>query len=88
AGEQNVLESSKLLAHCATRFKKLPGRTEFQRAILENQDGKLVVRSTGMQGSGILRSMSRANCFVVLPEEAETVEPGALVEIQPFFGLV
>ena len=88
AGEQNVLESNKLFAHSATRFKKLPGRTEFQRAVMENMDGKLVVRSTGMQGSGILRSMSRANCFVVLPEEAETVEPGTLVEIQPFFGLV
>jgi len=88
AGEQNVLESNKLFAHCATRFKKLPGRTEFQRATMENMDGKLVVRSTGTQGSGILRSMSRANCFVVLPEDAETVEPGSLVEIQPFYGLV
>ena len=88
AGEQNVLDPNKLFALCTTRFKKLPGRTEFQRAIMENVDGKLVVRSTGMQGSGILRSMSRANCFVVLPEEADTVEPGSLVEIQPFFGLV
>lgn len=88
AGEQRVLDANKLFAHCATRFKKIPGRMEFQRAIMENVDGKLVVRSTGMQGSGILRSMSRANCFVVLPEQAETVEPGALVEIQPFYGLV
>jgi molybdopterin molybdotransferase len=88
AGERNFLESHRLFAHSASRFKKLPGRVEFQRAIMESLDGKLAVRSTGTQGSGILRSMSRANCFVVLPEEAETVEPGALVEIQPFFGLV
>jgi molybdopterin biosynthesis enzyme len=32
--------------------------------------------------------MSAANCFVVLPEAAEAIEPGMPVEVQPFFGLV
>jgi molybdopterin molybdotransferase len=74
---------------CASRLKKGPGRTEFQRAILERSaDGELVVRSTGQQGSGLLHSMSLANCFVILPQEAGTIEPGTLVEVQPFYGII
>lgn len=74
---------------CANRLKKRPGRTEFQRGILERQsDGTLIVRSTGEQGSGILSSMSRANCFIVLPDEWSSVEAGTLVDVQAFEGLV
>ncbi len=74
---------------CASRLKKIPGRTEFQRAVLERTaDGELVVHSTGQQGSGLLHSMSRANCFVMLPQQAGTVEPGTLVDVQPFYGVI
>lgn len=74
---------------CLSRLKKRPGRTEFQRGVLEQQaDGSLVVRSTGQQGSGILSSVSQANCFIVLPEEWGEVAAGTLVEVQPFEGLV
>ena len=48
----------------------------------------LVVHGTGDQGSGILSTMSRANCFIVLPEEGGNVEAGRLVDVQPFEGLV
>ena len=76
-------------ARCATRLRKKPGRVEYYRAILERDEfGALVVRSTGKSGSGLLHTMSDANCFIVLPEEGVTVEPGATVEVQPFFGLV
>ena len=47
-----------------------------------------MVRSTGKSGSGLLHTMSDANCFIVLPEDGVTVEPGAVVEVQPFFGLM
>ncbi len=74
---------------CASRLKKTKGRTEFQRAVLERTvEGELVVRSTGAQGSGLLHSMSVANCFVVLPADSGGVEPGALVEVQPFHGVI
>ena len=76
-------------AQSASRFKSRPGRTEFLRAIVERApDGELVVRSTGNQGSGILSSMSRANCFVVLPPESTGAEPGDIVEVQPFYGII
>lgn len=76
-------------AVCSGRLKKAPGRTEFQRGRVESDaNGNLVVRSTGDQGSGILTSMSRANCFIVLPAERSNVEAGSLVDIQLFDGLV
>lgn len=75
--------------NCTTPLRKRPGRREFQRGILEyGTDGTLQVRGTGNQGSGILSTMSRANCFIVLPEECGNVEPGSMVDVQPFEGLI
>lgn len=78
-----------LRAQCTERLKKSPGRTEFQRGRVEaDKEGKLLVCSTGDQGSGILTSMSRANCFIVLPADCGAVEAGSLVDVQLFDGLV
>ena len=49
-----------------------------------DQSGETRVRTTGSQGSGILKSMSQANCFIVLPDDSEGVSPGEWVEVQPF----
>ncbi len=74
---------------CGSRFKKGRGRTEFQRAILRRDaEGRLLVYSTGRQGSGLLHSMSDANCFVILPAGSDGVEAGTLVDVQPFYGIV
>lgn len=74
---------------CVTQLKKSPGRADYQRGILEcDASGQLTVRSTGPQGSHVLSSMSRANCFIVLPAESGNVEAGNLVEVQPFAGLI
>lgn len=74
---------------CISKLKKRPGRVEYQRGILEHDDsGRLVVRKTGMQGSGILRSMADANCFIVLPIDNEGVNPDDMVDVQLFHGLV
>jgi molybdopterin molybdotransferase len=35
-----------------------------------------------------LSSMSNANCFVVLSMDSGQIEPGALVDVQPFFGIM
>ena len=78
-----------LRARSDSKLKKRPGRVEYQRGILQkDQDGNLVVVKTGAQGSGILRSMSQANCFIILPIASSGVEPGEFVDIQPFSGLV
>ncbi len=76
-------------ATCSTRLKKAPGRTEFQRGILtRTQDGSLSVKPTGEQGSGILKSMSDANCFIILGDDTGNVEPGTSVEVQLLEGIV
>jgi molybdopterin molybdotransferase len=78
-----------LKAICQSKLKKKSGRLEFQRGIMERAaDGSYLVRSASHQGAGVLRSMTEANCFIVLPLEQETVHPGAEVEVQPFAGLV
>jgi molybdopterin molybdotransferase len=79
----------RLKATSLSRLKKRPGRVEFQRGVLEQDaSGALVVRKTGMQGSGILTSMSHANCFIILPQDCAGVEAGEPVEVQPFAGLI
>ncbi|WP_260293237.1 gephyrin-like molybdotransferase Glp [Sedimenticola hydrogenitrophicus] len=66
-------------------LRKLPGRTEFQRGILSlDEQGELVVRSSGRQGSGVLSSMSDGNCLIRLSDETGNIQPGDLVEVQPF----
>jgi len=73
---------------CQSRLKKRPGRVEYQRAVLEpGQNCDYQVRKTGPQGSGILTSMSLANCFIVLPLESEGVQPGDVVTVMPFCEL-
>jgi molybdopterin molybdotransferase len=70
-------------------IRKKPGRTEFQRAIVgRGPDGKPTVKLTGSQGAGILRSMSEANCFVILSHEQGNVAAGEWVDVALFDGLL
>ena len=78
-----------LRARSAGAIRKKPGRTEYQRAILaQGEDGMPEVRITGSQGSGILRSMSEANCMVVLHDGQGNVSAGDMVDVLMFDGLV
>lgn len=73
----------------AEPIRKKAGRTEFQRAILgRNAEGRPTVKITGSQGAGILRSMSEANCFVILGHEQENIAAGDWVDIALFDGLL
>ncbi|NRO97396.1 molybdopterin molybdenumtransferase MoeA [Paraburkholderia sp. NMBU_R16] len=78
-----------LRATSSTPIKKRPGRTEYQRGVATRAaDGTWLVAPTGSQGSGVLSSMSRANCLIVLAHEQGDVAAGAPVEIVPFDGLI
>ncbi len=69
-------------------IRKKPGRTEVVRGILEKEaDGNWSVKITGKQGSGILRSMSLANAFIILEHDRESVKAGESVTVQPFSSL-
>ena len=76
-----------LKASAAENLRKVPGRTEYQRGILFRESGEWTVRTTGQQGSGVLRSMSEANCFIVLEHERGSVKAGEPVSVQLFEGL-
>jgi molybdopterin molybdotransferase len=76
-------------AIASAAIRKKPGRTEYQRGILEiGPDGRAQIRVTGSQGAGILRSMSEANCFIVLGHEQGNVAAGELVNVVLFEGLL
>jgi len=77
-----------LSAQAAHAFRKVQGRTEYQRGIVYRDGAEWKVKSTGQQGSGVLRSMSEANCFVVLEHARGRVEAGEPVSVQLFDGLV
>jgi molybdopterin molybdotransferase len=70
-------------------IRKKPGRTEYQRGILKRSDnGAWSVSVTGQQGSGVLRSMSEANCMIVLHHDQSSVQAGDPVDVLLFDGLV
>ena len=78
-----------LRARSSGAIRKKPGRTEYQRGILApGASGEPEVRITGSQGSGILRSMSEANCMVVLHDEQGNVAAGDMVDVLVFEGLM
>ena len=78
-----------LQARSVGAIRKRPGRTEFQRGIVfPSEDGSWQVRPTGSQGAGVLRSMSEANCLVVLGHEQGSVAAGEPVTVWLFEGLV
>ena len=88
-GIKNAPAAPKFKARSTGRIRKLPGRTEFQRGILEqDEDGEWWVRTTGKQGAGILTSISLANCFIILPHDGKSVESGNYATVQPFAGLM
>ena len=68
--------------------RKSPGRTEFQRGVIYLENGVFKVRVTGEHGSGILKSMSDANCFIMLHDHVGNVEAGATVDVQILEGVV
>ncbi|MDE0308681.1 MAG: molybdopterin molybdotransferase MoeA [Acidiferrobacterales bacterium] len=87
-GQSDVNPVPIMKARALSRFRKKPNRSEVYRAVLSQDDnGEPVVVSTGQQGSGLLSSMSQANCFVLLDDHAASVNPGDMVDVQLFEGL-
>jgi molybdopterin molybdotransferase len=88
-GRRDIVPVPMFKATLAAPIRKAPGRTEFQRGILApDSDGNWTVRTTGDQGSGILSSMSQANCFIVLAVATGNVAAGETVDVQLFEGLL
>ncbi|ELI5430073.1 bifunctional molybdopterin-guanine dinucleotide biosynthesis adaptor protein MobB/molybdopterin molybdotransferase MoeA [Vibrio parahaemolyticus] len=79
----------KVNAIATENLRSRQGRTEFSRGIYELDDtSRLTVRTTGKQGSGILRSMSEANCLIEISPAIDTVKAGESVTIIPLQGRI
>ncbi|QOV31240.1 bifunctional molybdopterin-guanine dinucleotide biosynthesis adaptor protein MobB/molybdopterin molybdotransferase MoeA [Vibrio diabolicus] len=79
----------KVNAIATENLRSRQGRTEFSRGVYELDDtGHLTVRTTGKQGSGILRSMSEANCLIEISPAIDTVKAGESVTIIPLQGRI
>ena len=88
SGLDPLPERPLLTVLAANAIRKQPGRREYLRGRIVAVDGRWQVKTTGNQGSGVLRSMSEANCFVVLPEDCAGVQAGDAVQVQLFAGLL
>jgi molybdopterin molybdotransferase len=78
-----------LQAICGQNMRKKTGRFEFARGLMQQrEDGSYRADPIGHQGSGILTSMSRGNCFILLPEDCNGVNNGDVVTVQPFDTLM
>lgn len=79
----------KMTACAATNLKKAAGRQDFQRGFyFINEQGELMVKPVGQQGSHIFSAFYESNCFIVLEAERGNVQAGEKVTIQPFNGLL
>jgi molybdopterin molybdotransferase len=63
-------------------IKKIVGRRYFIRGSVSFEKGEHFVTTTGEQGSGILRSMVKANGLIIIPENQEIVRAGEKVKVQ------
>jgi molybdopterin molybdotransferase len=76
------LRKPELNAISDSDIRKKPGRREYIRGQFSIRKGEVHVISTGSQGSGILRSMSMANCLIIMPEASAGCMAGETVTIQ------
>ncbi|WP_427912445.1 molybdopterin molybdotransferase MoeA [Ramlibacter sp. MMS24-I3-19] len=78
-----------LRARSLEALRKKPGRTEYQRGIVDTgPDGSLQVRTTGNQGSGVLSSMVQANGLIVLHHQQGNIAVGDPVDVMMFEGIL
>jgi molybdopterin molybdotransferase len=87
AGE-TISPQQTLSAITGHALKKQPGRTDFQRGILTNNNGVNTAISAGMQSSGVLSAMAKANCYIRLEAERGSVAEGEMVSVIPFDGFI
>lgn len=80
-----ALEQPKLELPLTSNLSKLPGRVEYQRAILcKDEEGRWQVSTTGLQDSHVLSSLNKANCLIELPVESQGAKIGDIVQVIPF----
>lgn len=75
-------------ARLAHALKTNPGRTEFVRVQLSQEDHQFIATPTGSQSSVVLLSMARADGFMVVPADCQGLAAGDQVTVQMFDSAV
>lgn len=63
-------------------IRKNDGKRHFLRGIAARRGGVLYVRKTGSQSSGVMSSLAKGNCLIIVPEKTTLVKKGEMVEIE------
>ena len=81
---QILHKSLSLEAKLESDIKKRKGRKEYKRGVLTVDKGKLFVNCLSSQGSNILSSLKKANCYIELDESISRINKGTFVKVMPF----
>jgi molybdopterin molybdotransferase len=77
------MSAQTITARLIEQIENFGHRRHFVRALLEgNASDGYTVRSAGAQGAGMLTSLTRANCLMIIPEHVSVARPGMMVEVQ------
>ncbi len=79
---RNPVPSFHLSAILDEPIVKKDGKRHFVRGIVTSVKGALHVRTTGTQSSGVMSSMAKANCLIILPEKSSSAKKCSRVEIE------
>jgi molybdopterin molybdotransferase len=82
-------EPATLFRVCADfAYKKRKGRREYVRASLRRDGDTVTAHKYPKDGAGILSSIVRSDGFVILDEDAEGLQPGAMVDFLPYAEII
>lgn len=84
-GRQDDLGLFTVTATLTKDIKRRPGRRDFQRALMSTDtQGNLVVTPLKNQSSGVMTSITSANCFMIVHEELAELNKGDAIPVIPF----
>ena len=69
-------------------YKKRKGRREYVRASLRRDGDTVTAHKYPKDGAGILSSIVRSDGFVILDEDVEGLQPGAMVDFLPYTEII
>ena len=84
-GRQDGHTALTVTATLTKDIKRRAGRRDYQRATMSYDDnGNLVVTPFKTQSSGVMTSITSANCFMIIHEDISTLAIGDTVPVMPF----
>jgi molybdopterin molybdotransferase len=84
-GRQDGHTALTVMAVLTKDIKRRAGRRDYQRATMSyDENGNLVVTPFKTQSSGVMTSITSANCFMIIHEDISTLAIGDTVPVMPF----